>query len=306
VASRYRRVSMTRTTRTLALASLTIVLIALLLILAPNLQRIELQPGTQDLSYLEDVDPSAGLGTGSFGSGFAGVLLRIVMIGAVAAGGGILVAAIFHRKLRFYVIAFLILCGLVFGIWYLLLWNLQRTATPIEREPQAMPDAPRLADVPEDPPVEEEAPAPPAWSFATIAFAIAVGVVALVIVLWVKLAPRWRNRRTDEGRTELEELIDTVGTAADEIQLGGDPREAVLRCYREMIRVFARRKLIDHRHLTAREFAEALHRAGFTARHVDQLTAIFELVRYGNRGGQPLAERAIDCLAAIREAYAPS
>jgi len=298
---------MTRTTRTLALASLIIVLIAILLVLAPNLQRIELQPGTQDLSFLGEVDTTnPDFGTESPGAGFVGILLRVSMIAAVVAGGGILVAAIFHRKLRFYVIAFLILCGMVFGIWYFLMWNLQRTATPAEVESQAMPDAPRLVDLPEEPPVEEEAPPPPGWSFATIAAALAVGVAALLIVLWVKLAPRWKNRGADEGKTELEELIDTVGSAADEIQLGGDPRAAVLRCYREMIRIFSRRKTIDHRHLTAREFAEALHRAGFTARHVDQLTSIFELVRYGNRGGRLLAERAIDCLEAIREAYASS
>ncbi|GAG32563.1 unnamed protein product, partial [marine sediment metagenome] len=60
----------------------------------------------------------------------------------------------------------------------------------------------------------------------------------------------------------------------------------------------------DHVHMTARELAAALHRVGFTARHVDQLTEIFELVRYGNRSGQPLAERAVGCLEAIRKAYA--
>jgi len=291
--------------RTCGLLLLSVLLIALLLLLGPNLQQIELEPGTQDLAFLSEVESGVNLGTESFGSGFAVVLLRVFMIGAVVSGGGLVVAAIFHRKLRIYLIAFLVLCGLVFGIWYLLLWNVQRTATPIEMEPEPIPDAPRWVDLPEEPIVEDDAPPPPGWSFVAIAFSIAVGVTALVAVLWIRLAPRWRHRNAEDEKTELEELIDSVGAAADDIQLGGDPRAAVLRCYREMIRIFVRRKkIIEHTHLTARELAAALHRAGFTARHVDQLTEIFELVRYGNRGGQPLADQAVDCLEAIREAYA--
>ena len=296
---------MTRITRSLTLLAFAVALIGLLLILAANLHRIELQPGEQDLSLLGEVETGiVDLGTGSAGAGGTAIFVQIFMIAALACSAGILIAAIFKKKLRLYVIGFLVICGIVWGIWYALISFAARNAHPITEESAAG----QMAELPEGQPAqpdEEEIDAPPpGWAFPAVAIGISIGVALLLAVVLAKLAPRWRSRRESEDKTELEELVDTVGAAADEILLGGDPRSAVLRCYREMIRIFARRKTINHSHLTARELAVALRRAGFTAEHIDRLTEIFELVRYGNRSEKTLAERAIGCLEAIREAYA--
>lgn len=296
---------MTRTTRNLTLLAFAVVLIGLLLILVPGLQRIELRPGEQDLSFLGEVETGiVDLGTGSAGAGVFRILIRIALTAAAACAVGILIAAIFKKRLRLYVIGFLLLCGFAFGAWYLAFWLLMGGGEPVTVESEP-PAAALMVDGPLAPVEEEAAPAPPppGWAFPAVAILISIGVVVLLAVAWTKLAPRWRSRGKDD-KTELEELVETVVAAADEIQLGGDPRSAVLRCYREMVRILCRNRSIDHVHMTARELADALHRVGFTAVHVDRLTEIFELVRYGNRGGRSLAEQAIGCLEAIREAYA--
>jgi hypothetical protein len=297
---------MTRTTRSLTLLAFAVALIGLLLVLATNLQRIELQPGEQDLSFLGEVETGiVDLGEGSAGAAGTAIVLRIFMIAALVCSAGILIAAIFKKKLRLYVIGFLVICGIIWGIWYGLILMFSRNAVPATEESAASGQMIELPEGQPAPPAEEEIAAPPpSWAFPAVAIGISLGVALLLAAVLARLAPRWRARRKDEDRTELEELVDTLGAAADEILLGGDPRSAVLRCYREMIRVFARRKAIDHTHLTPRELAVALRRAGFTAEHIDRLTEIFELVRYGNRSDKTLAERAIGCLEAIRKAYA--
>lgn len=292
---------MTKTTRSLSLLAFAVALIGLLLILGPNLHRIELGPGKPNLAPPEEVQTmTPDLGPNPTGASLFAILLRILFTAAVACLAFIVVGAIFKKELRAYLILFVILVLLFVGAYYLL----RPIVEPFEPDPPAQSPALGLMEDRPLPPVEEEAPPPPGWSFTAVAIAISIGIAVLFAVAWAKLAPRWRRRERDDNKTELEELIETVGAAADEIQLGGDPRSAVLRCYREMIRILCGKQTIDHVHMTARELAAALHRVGFTARHVDQLTEIFELVRYGNRGGQPLAERAIGCLKAIREAYA--
>jgi hypothetical protein len=292
---------MTKTTRSLSLLAFAVALIGLLLILGPNLRRIEFAPGKPDISPpggVQSVTPQSDLPSGA---GAFAVFLRILMIAALACLAFILVGAIFKKPLRIYLIGFVVVCLLIIGAYYVLKPGAEQAEPDLH-----VTESPGLYLMEDRPatPIDEGAPEPPGWSFPAAAIAISVGIAVLLAVAWAKLAPRWRRREKDDNKTELEELIETVASAADEIQLGGDPRSAVLRCYREMIRILCGKQTIDHVHMTARELAAALHRVGFTARHVDQLTEIFELVRYGNRSGQPLAERAVGCLEAIRKAYA--
>jgi len=292
---------MTKTTRSLSLLAFAIALIGLLLVLGPNLHRIELGPGKPNLSTPAGVETmSPDLDPNPTGAKATRILLRILMIAALACLAFIVVGAIFKKPLRIYLLGFVVVCLLIIGAYYLL----RPIVEPFEPDPPAQSPALGLMEGSPGTTVEEEAPPPPDWSFPAVAIGISVGIAVLLAVAWAKLAPRWRRRTGERDRSELDELIETVASAADAIQLGGDPRSAVLRCYREMIQILCREQTIDHVYMTARELAAALHRVGFTARHVDQLTEIFELVRYGNRSGQPLAERAVGCLEAIRKAYA--
>jgi len=300
VASRYHPQSMTRTTRSLSLLVLASALIVLLLVLGPNLHRIELRPGTPDLSPLAEVETTTSVpGTASTGAGAFDVFLRVLMIAALASLAFIVVGSIFSRELRAYLLLFVVLFLMVLAFYH---FFANRPRPEVEPQTLEVPAAAWMDHTAA--PADEGTSEPPAWSVSAIAIGISIGIAILLAIAWATLAPRWRRRAGSEDKTGLEELIETVGNAADEIQLGGDPRSAVLRCYREMIRILCRNQAIDYAPMTPRELAAMLYRAGFTVRHVDQLTEIFESVRYGNRSGQPLAEQAINCLDAIREAYA--
>ena len=291
---------MTRTTRNLALLAFAAVLIGLLLILVPNLQQIELRPGQSSPDPPAGVETvSARSGTNSPGAVGYRIFLQILFIGAVAALAFIAIGAIFKKSMRVYLLMFVGFVALILGIQYYA--ARAPDPEPCVQEPSGLSE---LLEMESGAAVEEPSSSPPpGWSFTVVAIALSIGVAVLLAVVWTKLAPRWRSHLNDD-KTQLEELVETVVAAADEIQLGGDPRSAVLRCYREMVRILCRNRSIDHVHMTARELADALHRVGFTTAHVDRLTEIFELVRYGNRGGRSLAEQAIGCLEAIREAYA--
>jgi len=303
VVSEYHRPSMTRPARSFPLFVLMAALVGLLLVLAPNLQRIELRPAklsADPAASVETYTPS--LGNQPTGAGAVAILLRILFTAAVVCLALIVIGAIFRKELRWYLLSLVVVTLLFLGLFALLKRGTDRVEPTVSFD-----ETPAIVQIDDRPaaPSDEEAP-PPTWSYTAAAITISIGIALLLAAVLTRFASRWGRRVEGQDRTELEELIETVGAAADEIQLGGDPRSAVLRCYREMLRIFAQRKTLDHAHLTARELAAALHRAGFTAQHVDQLTEIFELVRYGNRGGQPLAERAIGCLVAIRKAYASS
>jgi len=286
--------------RTAQLVLLAFLLIALLLLLVPNLHRIELAPGQPF-----DLNPGA-LGTpassGDEAHGWFGfsILLQALFIAALTGLAVIAIASIFRRRLRPYLLLYVISFLLTLGL-HSYLANRRPETVPMEAEGIEMA-SPEHSEA--KPPVAET-PSPPAASwFVVVAVSLSTATATLLAIVWAKLAPRWRRARALEVVGPLRELLDSLGVAADEIELGGDARQAVLRCYREMIRVLCTQGRIEHSRMTARELAAALHRVGFTARHVDQLTEIFELVRYGRREGQQLAVQAARCLDEIRRAYA--
>jgi len=135
---------------------------------------------------------------------------------------------------------------------------------------------------------------------------VAVGAAALLtglgLATWLWAKPRlWAHA----DPAVLDELALEAGRAADAIRAGDDPRDAVLRCYKEMCRVLARHGAVrESSSLTPREFASLLRARGMVNQHADRLTWIFEEVRYGSRPSAPLAGQAVACLEAIQAAYA--
>jgi len=299
---RYHPAAMARTTRSISLLVCGVLLIALLLVLVPNLHRIEFAPGRPIPLPTESVEQAGNPSVEAGGAGAMRVLLRVLLIAALTGLAIIVVGSIFLRELRPYLVLFGAAIALI-----LILHSYLSSRMPRADLQSQVVDPAAAETWTEGRPLlfhEEGEAAPPSWTFTAAAIGISAAVAVLLVVAWKLLAPRWRRRSAVEAPGPLQELLDTVGSAADEIRLGGDPRSAVLRCYREMIRILCRQQTIDHVHMTARELARALHRAGFTARHVGQLTEIFELVRYGQRTGDALARDAVDCLEAIRKAYA--
>lgn len=150
----------------------------------------------------------------------------------------------------------------------------------------------------------EDAPAPEA-SVWPIPLSLTLASILLVISA-VMLVRRGTARRSTPRISipELDELVEAVTAAADRIRFGEDAAGVVQRCYATMVKILSRRSDVDPTYLTPREFAHSLQRAGLRIQHVEQLTSMFELVRYGGRSDDRFAEQAIGCLDVVRAAYA--
>lgn len=173
--------------------------------------------------------------------------------------------------------------------------------------PERVKLPPSQPPAPAAPPAEGSAPeyAPPAvnppnWSVVLIALGAAGGIVGLGFAAW------WRLRRAKPApgeRDVLAELGVEAGAAAARIRSGEEPRDVVIRAYKEMCDILSRR-VENPDYLTPREFARRLRARGMRDEHVDRLTGIFEEVRYGHREGARFAGDAVSCLEEIRDAYA--
>ncbi|MFP9191053.1 DUF4129 domain-containing protein [Natrialbaceae archaeon A-CW1-1] len=142
-----------------------------------------------------------------------------------------------------------------------------------------------------------------------------VSVAALGVVLVLSMAGvlgyYFRSRRlqqiappTEAASTpavDPEAVSRLVGEAADRIDAASDLENEVYRAWREMT---------DHLDVdrpessTPGEFATAAVAAGFDADDIDELTSIFETVRYGDHSVTPTQElRAIECLRRLEDAH---
>ena len=87
------------------------------------------------------------------------------------------------------------------------------------------------------------------------------------------------------------------------IRQGRPLQGEVIHCYREMDQLLSKRRRIKPTYLTPREFADSLRELGIQSKHVRQLTELFELVRYGNRDDESMAQQALACLDRLRSVY---
>ncbi|MBI1744270.1 DUF4129 domain-containing protein [Candidatus Acetothermia bacterium] len=127
---------------------------------------------------------------------------------------------------------------------------------------------------------------------------IALSFIALGIFLMRRY---WARRRGDF----LEDLAGLTERAAHDLRAGGELRNIVLRCYRDMSLLLSKQKKVTIRQaMTAREFEQHLNTLGVRDDHVHQLTRLFEWVRYGRHEANETEEReAIACLEAISREY---
>jgi len=282
--------------RRFPLIALAIALVALLLVLAGNLHRISFLPGKPLLSAPGDGSQIAG------GDGVAApvgaTIFRVLAVFLAASVLVLLIGAIFHPTYR----RILLACLVILGIF----WILDRFAA---RDPEAEAPAeqgafgPLATGLPTDeivvPPIE-----PSSSARLAVAFALAGIAVGAFAYFGHRLALVRRRRR--DSASDLDQIADRVGAAADRIRAGADPADAVLRCYAEMLQIVVRVERVNPTHLTPREVAASLRRLGMAAEHVARLTEMFELVRYGARSGRPFAPAALAALDAVRTAYSAS
>ena len=104
---------------------------------------------------------------------------------------------------------------------------------------------------------------------------------------------KWRDDPTEETAAAFEQGLQKPDRE-------NESENPVLQCWHEMSRIACdERGLERERHVTPREFSRRLVGAGFPAKPVEELTALFETVRYG--GSEVTEEdirKARECLTA--------
>jgi hypothetical protein len=135
---------------------------------------------------------------------------------------------------------------------------------------------------------------------ALLGLVLVVAVAGSVLLLFLSTGDA--EEQIPEAETDVDESAPDVaaigraaGDAADRIEADADLANEVYRAWGEMTRLLD----VPHpRSSTAGEFAEAAVDAGMAREDVDELTALFEDVRYG--GAEATAEREERALAALR------
>nr|WP_206335541.1 DUF4129 domain-containing protein [Natronolimnobius sp. AArcel1] len=106
------------------------------------------------------------------------------------------------------------------------------------------------------------------------------------------------------GHTDAAAVASAAGRAADRIDTadGDDVDNEIYRAWQEMTESL---EVSRPESSTPREFARAAIDAGLEREHVDELTRLFEDVRYGDAETTPaMEERALEVLRHIEETYA--
>jgi len=149
---------------------------------------------------------------------------------------------------------------------------------------------------------------PPTWALGltagVVAF-LALGTLALIAIRWIAFRKFVEQRRTDQAEIEAEQqaFAKQAAETAMRIRQGHPPQGEVIRCYREMDQLLSKRRRIKPTYLTPREFADSLRELGVQSEHIQQLTELFELVRYGKRDDESMAQQALACLDRLRSVY---
>lgn len=128
--------------------------------------------------------------------------------------------------------------------------------------------------------------------------------ISLLVTLALLLAVWFAIRRFPRRESAVGLISRRAEHAIQELQLGADFHQTILRCYAEMCLVLQQdRGLQRDEGMTAREFERRLVQKGVPPEPVRELTRLFELIRYSPMPSRPDQEqRAVQCLREIVQA----
>lgn len=136
----------------------------------------------------------------------------------------------------------------------------------------------------------------PAW-FDSVSMVITLFMFLAVagVILWA-----WRRSR-DVEKPALEAVSRDAEAALADLRAGANLQDTIMRCYYDMNRSLAQNLgLRRSEGMTPREFEEEMMQEGLPREEVQQLTRLFEKVRYGAQMTDTTdQEEAIACLEAI-------
>lgn len=161
---------------------------------------------------------------------------------------------------------------------------LQAAAAAAEEGEFALPDPPPFITT------------PPTWIFTLINLLLGLLFFGM---LWYF----WRSWQPEPDTQTL--LVQEVEKALGELEAGGNLKNVVMRCYAQMSQLLRENRNLKRREaMTPREFESYLGASGLQDEHIQRLTRLFEVVRYGAKPTDAHIEgEAKACLTAIIQAY---
>ncbi len=211
-----------------------------------------------------------------------------------------IILLIFDKKTRKRLLSDLPLIFLLILALILVREAAQRSGPGIVNEPLPLEEA---TDAPVDiMALPEETEVPQTFiSIATIIVVLAI-FVAVAGVFWIVRLSLQKEKSAVVGVIAVE-----AQEALDSLYAGGDLRETILLCYQRMLSAVAKqRNLLRPIDMTPSEFGQVLVSKGLPARPVNELTHLFELVRYSQRPAGPKEhQQAVHSLSSIIAAIRP-
>lgn len=266
-----------------------------LLILAAGLNTLTLQPGrvfqqpTVTLPQQGQSPDMAAPPSGTLNTLMRGLLALLLVLFPLS-----VIFALFSKEGRRRLLTNILMIAMLLLILNRVQENQQQARENPQPEGQAASsELPGVQGEPLPPP-----PAPPSDQLVLIA---SVAIVVFGVALAVFLARRWLF---PPRPTALVQIAAEADRARDALAAGGALEDVVVRSYRQMIKIVAEaRELRRSPSATPREFEDTLAGAGLPYGPLDDLTKLFEQVRYGGLSAGPKERQAaIDSLTAIAAA----
>lgn len=281
-------------TSPLSLLATGVLVLVLIVVLSSVLPRLELAGGEQTglVTLLMNTFARPGYSPWASDSAAAARLPRYVM---PLFWGALAVAAIYAAVSPAYRKAMLTAVVTILLVAYVL-FRIRENQAMQELETTGamqglgdMDTGTNLPPMPETPGYIDNAPG---WLPWLLAIPIGGLVAGILYGLWL------RYRRTDGMR---DQMVQQAAAAIEELDAGYDIADTIMRCYISMIRNFEQsRRVRRSAAMTSREFAGHLQKAGLYTVHVEQLSRLFERVRFGEKPSSPRErEQAGDCLRRI-------
>ena len=266
----------------LALASIALLA---LVVLSASLPELDLQPGQRFQLFSQ----RSQLNESPLEESVSPEVRTLILIGIYIIGYVLLplsiILFIFRPEMRKGFRRYLTLLLWMLTIYYLII-NFARRVNLDQLLSPSVGGEEVLAD-----PVVVTPSSPPEWLVYAISFFVLLALAGAAFYLYLRfLRP-----------TPLQEIAQDAQEALDDLYAGADINDTIKRCYVDMSRTLsATRGIQRHEAMTPRQFEQRLGELGLPNKEVEQLTRLFEQVRYGNKQPNPQQEtQAINCLSAI-------
>lgn len=268
-----------------------------MVLLAISLPDLQLQPG-DDLYAYQDAEQESGTSETQepdytawenfmrVFSAVISILLVIYIVGSLFSKEG--------RKRLLGSVGLLILLALMMLVFS----NVWSSGEPIEEVPVSEVDEGELEETEEvlGTAVEFD-PEPKSWLLTLV---IVSGAVLLAVIVFFLV-----NSFSDQGSQEtlqFDELAEKAQSALEDIEADHiNFEDIIIRCYADMSHALQTQTGIQRdQAMTTFEFEQELIRRGFPTQPVQQLTRLFEQVRYGHQEtGEPEKQAAVESLGEI-------